>query len=112
MNTENRLPLASPLSAAERVCGYVRLDSRQICRTAGCIPGFGGVLFDRWPRQCSHRVLTTGRNLIMVLLLAAVHTARASTNGQLLMWFDVDRPSAMHLVPNKFQQVCGLPLRI
>src|SRR5258708_32802316 len=94
MNRENRLPVASVLAAAERGCGYVRLDSRQICRTARCFPDYGGVLFDRGPRQWSHRVLSTGRNLIMVLLLAAFHTASAWTNGQLLIWLDASRASA------------------
>jgi maltose/maltodextrin transport system substrate-binding protein len=70
------------------------------------------ILFDRGPRQCSHRVLSTGRNLIMVLLLAAVHTASAWTNGQLLIWMDADRASAMQLVANKFEQDYGIPVRI
>jgi hypothetical protein len=112
MNTENRLPLALLLSAVERVCGYVRLGSRLICRAAACIQDCGGVLFDRRSGQCSHRVLSMGRNLIMVLLLAAVHTASAWTNGQLLIWMDADRASAMQLVANKFEQDCGIPVRI
>jgi maltose-binding protein MalE len=70
------------------------------------------ILFDRWPRQCSHRVLSTGRNLIMVLLLAAVHTASAWTNGQLLIWMDADRASATQLAANRFEQDYGIPVRI
>jgi hypothetical protein len=60
MNTENRLPLASLLSAVERVCGYVRPDSRLICRAVARIQDCSGVLSDRRPRQCSHRVLSMG----------------------------------------------------
>jgi hypothetical protein len=112
MNTENRLPLALLLSAVELVCGYVRLDSRLICRAAACIQDCGGVLFNRRPRQCFHRVLSMGRNLIMVLLLAAVHTASAWTNGQLLIWMDTDRACAMRVVADKFEKDFGIPVRI
>jgi maltose/maltodextrin transport system substrate-binding protein len=52
------------------------------------------------------------RNLIMVLLLGAVHTAGAWTNGQLLIWMDADRVSAMQMVANKFEQDYGIPVRI
>src|SRR5260370_26340374 len=62
MNTENRLPLALLLSAVERVCDYVRPDSRVICRAAACIQDCGGFLSDLPPRQCSHRGLSMGRN--------------------------------------------------
>jgi len=53
-----------------------------------------------------------GRNLITVLLLAAVHTASGWTDGQLLIWMDADRASAMLLVANKFEQDYGIPVRI
>jgi len=53
-----------------------------------------------------------GRNLITVLLLAAVHTASGWTDGQLLIWMDADRASAMQLVANKFEQDYGIPVRI
>ena len=79
---------------------------------AGCMPDHGGVLFDRWPRQCSHKVLSMGRNLIMVLLLAGFHTASAWTNGQLLIWMDADRASAMQLVAKKFERDYGIPVQI
>jgi len=52
------------------------------------------------------------RNLITVLLLAAVHTASGWTDGQLLIWMDADRASAMQLVANKFEQDYGIPVRI
>src|SRR5258707_9032320 len=112
MNTENRLPLALLLSAVGRVCGNVRPDIRLICRAAACIQDCGGVLFDRRPRQCSHRVLSMGRNLIMVLLLALVHTASAWANGRLLIWMDADRGSAMRLVADKFEQDYGIQVQI
>jgi maltose-binding protein MalE len=50
-----------------------------------------------------------GRNLIMVLLLAAVHAASGWTNGQLLIWM---RASAMQLVANQFENDFGIPVRI
>jgi len=53
-----------------------------------------------------------GRNLIMVLLLAAVHTASAWTNGRLLIWMDADRACAMRLVADKFEQDYGIPVQI
>src|SRR5258707_6784470 len=112
MNTENRLPLALLLPAVERVCDYVRTDSRVICRAAACIQDCGGVLSDRRPRQCSHRVLSMGRNLVMVLLLALVHTASAWTNGRLLIWMDADRAYAMRLVADKFEQDYGIQVQI
>jgi maltose/maltodextrin transport system substrate-binding protein len=112
MNTENRLSLALLRSAVERVCGYVRLDGRLIFRAVARIQDRGGVLFDRRPRRRSHRVLSMGRNLIMVLLLAAVHTASAWTNGRLLIWMDADRACAMRLVADKFEQDYGIPVQI
>src|SRR5258707_11192988 len=48
----------------------------------------------------------------MVLLLAAFHTASAWTNGQLLIWMDADRASAMQLAANRFEQDYGIPVRI
>jgi maltose/maltodextrin transport system substrate-binding protein len=62
--------------------------------------------------QCSHRALSMGRNLIMVLLLALVHTASAWTNGRLLIWMDADRASAMRLVADKFEQDYGIQVQI
>ena len=112
MNTQNRLSLALLRSAVERVCGYVRLDRRLIFRAVARIQDRGGVLFDRRPRRRSHRVLSKGRNLIMVLLLAAVHTASAWTNGRLLIWMDADRACAMRLVADKFEQDYGIPVQI
>jgi maltose/maltodextrin transport system substrate-binding protein len=53
-----------------------------------------------------------GRNLIMVLLFAAVHTASAWTNGQLLIWMDADRACAMRVVADKFEQDYGIPVQI
>jgi maltose/maltodextrin transport system substrate-binding protein len=53
-----------------------------------------------------------GRNLIMVSLLAAVHAASGWTNGQLLIWMDADRASAMQLVANQFETDFGIPVRI
>jgi maltose/maltodextrin transport system substrate-binding protein len=52
------------------------------------------------------------RNLIMVLLLAAVHAASGWTNGQLLIWMDADRASAMQLVAKQFENDFGIPVRI
>jgi maltose-binding protein MalE len=48
----------------------------------------------------------------MALLLGAVHAAGAWTNGQLLIWMDADRASAMQMVANKFEQDYGIPVRI
>src|SRR5260221_14767205 len=62
--------------------------------------------------QCSHRALSMGRNLIMVLLLALVHTASAWTNGRLLIWMDADRGSAMRLVADNFEQDYGIQVQI
>jgi maltose/maltodextrin transport system substrate-binding protein len=53
-----------------------------------------------------------GRNLIMVLLLATVHAASGWTNGQLLIWMDADRASAMQLVANQFEKDFGIAVRI
>ena len=53
-----------------------------------------------------------GRNLIMVLLLALVHTASAWTNGRLLIWMDADRASAMRLVADKFEEDYGIQVQI
>jgi maltose/maltodextrin transport system substrate-binding protein len=44
--------------------------------------------------------------------LTATHIAGAWTNGQLLIWMDADRASAMQLVANKFEQDYGIPVRI
>jgi len=52
------------------------------------------------------------RNLIMVLLLGAVHTAAAWTNGQLLIWMDSDRASAMRVVADRFEEDFGITVRI
>ncbi len=48
----------------------------------------------------------------MVLLLAGFHTASAWTNGQLLIWMDADRASAMQLVAKKFERDYGIPVQI
>jgi maltose/maltodextrin transport system substrate-binding protein len=53
-----------------------------------------------------------GRNLIMALLLGAVHSASAWTNGQLLIWMDADRACAMRVVADRFEQDFGIPVRI
>jgi len=53
-----------------------------------------------------------GRNLIMVLILALVHTASAWTNGRLLIWMDADRAYAMRLVADKFEQDYGIQVQI
>jgi maltose/maltodextrin transport system substrate-binding protein len=50
--------------------------------------------------------------LVLFLLLTATHIAGAWTNGQLLIWMDADRASAMQLVANKFEQDYGIPVRI
>jgi maltose/maltodextrin transport system substrate-binding protein len=50
--------------------------------------------------------------LVLFLLLTATHIAGAWTNGQLLIWMDADRASAMRLVANKFEQDYGIPVRI
>jgi maltose/maltodextrin transport system substrate-binding protein len=52
------------------------------------------------------------RNLILILLIAGAHIAGAWTNGQLLIWMDADRASAMQQVANKFEQDYGIPVRI
>jgi maltose/maltodextrin transport system substrate-binding protein len=52
------------------------------------------------------------RNLILSLLIAGAHIAGAWTNGQLLIWMDADRASAMQLVADKFEQDYGIPVRI
>src|ERR1700756_811547 len=62
--------------------------------------------------QCSRRALSMGRNLIMVPLLALVHTASAWANGRLLIWMDADRDSAMRLVADKFEQDYGIQVQI
>jgi maltose/maltodextrin transport system substrate-binding protein len=53
-----------------------------------------------------------GRNLIVVLLLAAVHSASGWTNGQLLIWMDADRACAMRVVADRFEKDFGIPVRI
>src|SRR5260221_4207256 len=53
-----------------------------------------------------HRILT------VLLLVTGAHIANAWTNGQLLIWMDADRASAMQLVANKFEQDYGIPVRI
>src|SRR6201988_2765435 len=62
--------------------------------------------------QCSRRVLSMGRNLIIVLLLATVHAASGWTNGRVLIWMDADRASAMQLGANQFEKDYGIPVRI
>jgi maltose/maltodextrin transport system substrate-binding protein len=52
------------------------------------------------------------RKLIMLLLLAGAQIASAWTNGQLLIWMDADRASAMRSVADKFEQDFGVPVRI
>jgi maltose/maltodextrin transport system substrate-binding protein len=52
------------------------------------------------------------KNLILFLLIAGSHIAGAWTNGELLIWMDADRASAMQLVANKFEQDYGIPVRI
>jgi maltose/maltodextrin transport system substrate-binding protein len=53
-----------------------------------------------------------GQNLIMVLLLTAVHTASGWTNGQLLIWMDSDRARAMRVVADRFEKDFAIPVRI
>jgi maltose/maltodextrin transport system substrate-binding protein len=48
----------------------------------------------------------------MLLLLAGAQIASAWTNGQLLIWMDADRASAMRSVADKFEQDFGVPVRI
>jgi maltose/maltodextrin transport system substrate-binding protein len=52
------------------------------------------------------------RILIILLLATGANIASAWTNGQLLIWMDADRASAMQLVANKFEQDYGIPVRI
>ena len=52
------------------------------------------------------------RTLIILLLVAGAQIAAAWTNGQLLIWMDADRASAMQLVADKFKQDFGIPVRI
>jgi maltose/maltodextrin transport system substrate-binding protein len=52
------------------------------------------------------------QTLVLFLLLTATHIAGAWTNGQLLIWMDADRASAMQMVANKFEQDYGIPVRI
>ena len=52
------------------------------------------------------------RNLILSLLIAGAHIAGAWTNGQLLIWMDADRASAMRQVADKFETDYGIPGRI
>ena len=52
------------------------------------------------------------RNLIVLLLLAGAQIAAAWTNGQLLIWMDADRASAMQLVADEFEKDFGIPVRI
>jgi len=42
------------------------------------------------------------QTLVLFLLFTATHIAGAWTNGQLLIWMDSDRASAMQMVANKF----------
>jgi maltose/maltodextrin transport system substrate-binding protein len=53
-----------------------------------------------------HRILN------VLLLLTGAHIANAWTNGQLVIWMDGDRASAMQLVANKFEEDYGIPVRI
>jgi maltose/maltodextrin transport system substrate-binding protein len=52
------------------------------------------------------------RNLILFLLTTGAHIAGAWTNGQLLIWMDADRASAMQQVADKFEHDYGIPVRI
>ncbi|HXL25713.1 MAG TPA: extracellular solute-binding protein, partial [Chthoniobacterales bacterium] len=52
------------------------------------------------------------QTLVLFLLFTATHIAGAWTNGQLLIWMDADRASAMQMVANKFEQDYGIPVRI
>ena len=52
------------------------------------------------------------QTLVLFLLLTATHIAGAWTNGQLLIWMDADRASAMQMVADKFEQDYGIPVRI
>jgi maltose/maltodextrin transport system substrate-binding protein len=52
------------------------------------------------------------RNLIILLLLAGAQIAAAWTNGQLLIWMDADRASAMRSVADQFEKDFGIPVRI
>jgi Maltose-binding periplasmic proteins/domains len=52
------------------------------------------------------------RTLILILLIAGAHIACAWTNGQLLIWMDADRASAMQVVANQFEQDYGIKVRI
>jgi maltose/maltodextrin transport system substrate-binding protein len=102
--------------------GYQMMESGQevkiIFDGAGAQPAAGGALSNRSfsPDRRSEisfiKFLGMSRNLITVLLLAAVHTASGWTDGQLLIWMDADRASAMQLVANKFEQDYGIPVRI
>jgi maltose/maltodextrin transport system substrate-binding protein len=102
--------------------GYQMMESghevKIIFDGAGAQPAAGGALSNRSfsPDRRSEisfiKFLGMSRNLITVLLLAAVHTASGWTDGQLLIWMDADRASAMQLVANKFEQDYGIPVRI
>jgi maltose/maltodextrin transport system substrate-binding protein len=102
--------------------GYQMMESGQevkiIFDGAGAQPAAGGALSNRSfsPDRRSEisfiKFMGMSRNLITVLLLAAVHTASGWTDGQLLIWMDADRASAMQLVANKFEQDYGIPVRI
>src|SRR5260370_86348 len=52
------------------------------------------------------------QTLVLFLLFTATHIAGAWTNGQLLIWMDSDRASAMQMVANKFEEDYGVPVRI
>jgi maltose/maltodextrin transport system substrate-binding protein len=52
------------------------------------------------------------RKLIIALLFSWAHIAGAWTNGQLLIWMDADRASAMRQVADKFEKDFGIPVRI
>ena len=52
------------------------------------------------------------RKLIILLLISWAPIAGAWTNGQLLIWMDADRASAMRQVADKFEKDFGIPVRI
>jgi maltose/maltodextrin transport system substrate-binding protein len=52
------------------------------------------------------------RHLILFLLIIGAHIAGAWTNGQILIWMDSDRASAMQQVADKFEKYYGIPVRI
>jgi maltose/maltodextrin transport system substrate-binding protein len=52
------------------------------------------------------------RNLILFLLIAGAQIAGAWANGQLLIWMDADRASAMRQVADQFERDYGIAVRI